>query len=267
MQRYLRYPRGRHPSKLVSTIVDQAADHGTAGEPRASRSGSAVGFDRPYDSVRVPAELPPGWQVGPVTGHSLITAERLEYQVFLNAGFCSASEHERVEEYEPWRETSEFVAVTSPGGTVEGVVRMLFGTYDDLPVGKFQRDDPYPPDPVLEYASLSVKPECRNTGVAEWLYRAVWQQVLRHGANGMVAIGEAWLMDILNDIYGLGFERLGTSAWYMGGECFPMGTGVSELIERLKRQPSFFRWASAEIDLRDLPRPDVRSAVDDLRGV
>lgn len=220
---------------------------------------------RDYDSVPVPPEITAGWSVDALSSDAVLEAESLEYEVFFNAGFCEFNPRRRVMEYEPWRDRSEYVAVRSPGGQIEGVVRMLFGKYEELPIGAFTRNMMYPEDPVLEYASLSVRSECRKTGVAEWLYRAVWQQVLRNGASGMVAIGEDWLMKILNDTYGLGFEQLGEARWYMGGECFPMGTGVAELVERLKRQPSFFRWAAAEIDLRDLPRPDVRSAVSQLR--
>jgi hypothetical protein len=59
----------------------------------------------------------------------------------------------------------------------------------------------------------------------------------------------------------LGFIQLGPSRPYMGGDCFPMGCEFSQLIRRLKRQPSFFRWAAQQIDLRDLPEPTVREAV------
>jgi hypothetical protein len=227
---------------------------------------SATGGDeRAFDTVPVPADLPPGWSVTTASGVLVARAEQLEYRIFHAAGFCDESADRRVAEFEPWRDASSFKVVLSGTGEVRGAVRTLIGNYDRLPVGKFERSSPYPGDPVLEYASLAVPITERGAGVAEALYRAVWQDALRSGVEGLVAIGEDWLLRILNGVYGFGFEQLGPSEWYMGGDCFPMGTGMRELTDRLTRQPSFFRWVSAEIDLRDLPSPATREAVRQLR--
>lgn len=229
-------------------------------------SGDGAVIDlRDFDSVVVPPEIPEGWSVTAASGSLLVDAEELEYETFLRAQYCKHSDSGRVEEYEQWRDRSEFVVVLDPDGTVQGAVRILFGPYDELPVGAFERNEAYPTDPVLEYASLSVRPECRKTGVTEWLYRAVWQQATLRGAAGMVAIGETWLMALLNDTYEFGFRQLGPERQYMGGDCFVMGTDVGSLMQRMLRQPSLFEWGSGEIDLRDIPRAEVRSAVEELR--
>lgn len=222
--------------------------------------------DREFDSVPVPPDVPVGWRTTDATPAQALEAERLEYEVFLAAGFCDPSPQHRAHEFDPWRGTSRFQVVVSPDGTVQGAVRLMVGAYAQLPVGAFERTVPVPADPVLEYASLAVSADQRRTGVAEALYRAVWQQALREGVEGIVAIGEGWLVEILNGVYNFGFRQLGPSRWYMGGDCFPMGTEISALLERLKRQPSFFRWVSSEIDLRDLPEPAVREAVRTVRS-
>ena len=242
-------------------------DNDTAARPLSEQAPfDTVPEQTPFDTVPVPPDLPPGWRVVGAGDSHVDDAERLEYEVFLAAAFCEASAESRVAEFEPWREASAFEVVLSETGEVRGAVRIIVGPYDLLPVGKFGRDRPWPDDPVLEYASLAVSTRERGAGVAEALYRAVWQQSLRLGVEGIVAIGESWLLDILNGVYDFGFQQLGPSHWYMGGDCFPMGTSIRDLIARLRNQPSFFRWVSAEIDLRDLPTPLVRDAVRDLRA-
>jgi hypothetical protein len=223
--------------------------------------------ERPFDSVARPADLPPGWRVDVAEGDQVAVAERLEYDVFVEIGYCGPSPDGRAEEFDPWRDESRFKVVLDTGGGIHGVARELYGSYDSLPVGSFPRWDDYPPDPVFEYASLAVPHSARDAGIAEALYRSVWQDALRVGASGLVAIGAEWLLAILNDTYDLGFRQLGPGRHYMGSECIPVGTSMSDLLDRLKNQPRFFRWATEEIDLRDLPVSEFRSAVAASRRV
>lgn len=222
--------------------------------------------ERSLDSVPVPAELPAGWALSTATGEQVAAAERLEYEVFVDVNFCEPSDQKRAIEFDPWREQSVFKIVLNPKREIRGVVRVLIGDYDDLPIGSFPRDRPFPPDPVLEYASLAVPETERNRGVAEALYRGVWQEALRRGTAGMVGIGADWLLGILNETYDLGFVQLGPGRFYMGSECIPVGTDFTSLLSRLKRQPSFFKWAVSELDLRDLPAADVHDAVAEVRA-
>lgn len=136
-------------------------------------------------------------------------AERLEYEVFEEIGFCRTSSLGRVEEFDEWRDRSEFRVVTDDADVIKGVVRVLLGQYDDLPIGSFPKYRDYPPDPILEYASLAVPVDVRRSGVAEALYRGVWQDAIRSGAGGIAGIGAPWLLDILNGVYNFGFERTG----------------------------------------------------------
>lgn len=230
------------------------------------RLRSRIPDDRPFDSVPVPPDLPDGWELTTAVGEQIQKAEHLEYEVFSAVGFCAPTRSGRAEEFDQWRSASSFRIVVSETGQIMGVVRVIFGEYATLPIGSFRRFRQYPPDPVLEYASLAVPDDVRRSGVAEALYRGVWQDAIRMGAGGIAGIGATWILKVLNDVYNFGFEELGEGRFYMGGDCLPIGTSVSCLIERLKKQPSFFRWVTAEVDLRDLPVPTVRSAVADVRA-
>ena len=206
-----------------------------------------------FDKAPVPPSLPAGWVTETATGARISEAEHIEYEVFRAAGFCESSPLGRVREFEPWRSDSRFKVVLEPDGVLHGTVRYLVGPYHDLPVGSFPAVAGGLADPVLEYASLAVPEHARGTGVSEALYRAVWLEAMRQGVGGVAAIGESWLMQILNDYYDLGFEQLGPSRWYMGGDCFPMGTTLPAVLSRLERQPSFRAWVFSEIDLREMP--------------
>ena len=226
--------------------------------PERDAEAASMGLP-PFDAAPVPPPLHPGYRVGRASGHHLSEAERLEYSIFVELEYCRPSSELRSMEYEPWRSESVFQVVVDDQDSVVGTVRTLFGEYDHLPVGKFERTHELPADPVLEYASLADPPGHRAQGVAEELYRAVFQDAVRLGAAGLVALGERWILDFLNGTYGLGFRQLGPSRWYMGGDCFPMGVGLSDLIRRLARsQPSFLQYLTTEIDLRDATHVDVR---------
>ncbi len=216
-------------------------------------------------AIVAPPEMPPGWTTLEAAGDQIGEAERVEYEVFVEAGFCKRSDMGRVTEFDPWRDMSEFVVVTSPDGEIRGVVRVTLGNYQELQIGSFEKDRPFP-DPVLEYASLAVPDAARRTGVASWLYREVWQYAVRCNAAGVVGVGERWLMELLNTSYPFGFEQLGPSRWYMGGECFPMGARLIDLVQRSCLHPEFFDWATGSIDLRDVPVEPIRDVLVDMRS-
>lgn len=221
-------------------------------------SGAGAPMDEvvvPFDSVGRPVDLPPGTFVGIAAGDLAEQARQLEYEVFLLQGYCEQSDGGRIHEYAPWEELSRFHVVADPDGQVVATVRTTAGRFDELPVGKFARWMDYPAGNVVEYASLVVSPRARGAGNAEALYRSVVHEAVAGGHGGIVAIGETWLLDLLNTAYDSGFRQLGPSRWYMGGECFPMGTSMVDLWRHFRaRQPTFYRWFMEgihQIDLRD----------------
>ncbi len=205
------------------------------------------------DWVGRPKDPPVGAFVGLAGGELAARARGLEYEVFAEQGYCEPSVDGRVTEYAKWEAASRFHVVVTDADELIATVRTTAGCYDDLPVGKFERWDSYPPDIVVEYASLVVPRSARGAGGAEALYRSVVHEAVAIGAGGLVAIGEQWLLDLLNGVYDFGFRQLGPSRWYMGGECFPMGTSMADLWVHLRtRQPTLYAWFLEGIDRVDL---------------
>lgn len=185
-----------------------------------------------------PQELPRGWSVRVLSPSdpAFVAAEAVEHDVFAQENFITPSPQRRVGEYEAYRGISTFHAVVAPDGSVMGCVRTLLGPWRELPVGKFAPEGWTPEEVLLEYASLAVTPDCRGVGIAEALYRSVWIEGRRSPANGLAAIVEAWLFELLRDTYGFGFSSVGQARWYMGGDCLPVVAPFGELERRLPRE-------------------------------
>ena len=105
---------------------------------------------------------------------------------------------------------------------VIGVVRTIFGPYDELPVGQFERTDHTHPDPVCELSSLTVRTDVRSTGVIEHLYRAGWLDAFRAGSTTLVALIDDWLLDVFKGTYRLPFDIIGVGQEYMGSTPVPV---------------------------------------------
>jgi GNAT superfamily N-acetyltransferase len=177
-------------------------------------------------------------------------AERIEYEVFLDAGYCEESPDGRALEYEPWRHISRYWVVLNAENDIRGVVRVIHGNYENLPVSVFERDTTFPEDPLLEMASLAVLPDERSTGVAQELYRGAFMDAVRSGMRGVVGIGELWTLKLFTDL-GLPFRQLGPSRWFMGGNCIPIGASIKEILDGLPENPNIMEWGLQEIDLRE----------------
>ncbi len=171
-----------------------------------------------------PAELLPGHRLEMVTGGDRwLQLEAFVYDIYRQIGYCDESPRHRVEELARWDERSRFHAVFDEADEAVGVVRTIFGAYDELPVGKFARTDFRDRDPVCELSSLTVRTDVRSTGVIEHLYRAGWLDALRAGSEAVVALIDEWLLDVFVDTYHLPFRVIGISEEYMGGVPVPAG--------------------------------------------
>ncbi|MGI9577001.1 MAG: hypothetical protein ACR2OH_02245 [Microthrixaceae bacterium] len=220
--------------------------------------------DRWRDRPPLP-EMPEGWRMERPVGALHRAAETVEYEVFLESGLCRESQHNRVEEFDPWRDISSFAAVVSDEDEIQGVVRLMFGRFEELQVGLFERDEPWPPDPLLEFGSLAVRREARKTWTMGWLFRYVWQEAARLGAGGPVAVTEEWTVDLVNDTFPVGLRKLGAGKEYMGGECFAVGVTLEGMLDRSNSWPDWFHWGTDTIDLREVADDTVRELVIDLR--
>lgn len=186
------------------------------------------------DPVGRPPALPDGWTVDIVTsGPMFAAAETLEYEVFRASGFAEPSDTGRTSELEAWRSTSSFHVVIDANGVPAGVVRSLVGPFDELPVAQLEGITEPPPDPVCEYATLAIRRECRQTGVAEALYPSVWKHARRTPATGLVAIVEPWLHSLLSNHYALGFSPISPPQFFMGGTVIAISAPFGVLEHRL----------------------------------
>lgn len=212
-----------------------------------------------------PAELMPGHRVVTITGGDLWTqAEAFVYDIYRQVGYCEESPRKRVEELARWEDRSRLHAVMDDDDEVIGVVRTIFGPYDTLPVGQFERTDHTQPDPVCELSSLTVRTDVRSTGVIEHLYRAGWLDAFRSESTTLVALIDDWLLDVFQGTYRLPFGVIGIGKEYMGSTPVPVAMPLDGGSYQLTadENPDFWAWTLEaiephEVDAWGLPRLDA----------
>jgi hypothetical protein len=192
-----------------------------------------------------PASLLPEHRLLTITGGDMWTrAEAFVYDIYRAIGYCDESPRARVEELARWEERSRFHAVVDGDDDVIGVVRTIFGPYDELPIGQFERTDHSAPNPVCELSSLTVRTDVRSTGVIEHLYRAGWLDAFRAGSTTLVALIDEWLLDVFHGTYRLPFSVVGIGMEYMGSTPVPVAMPLDGPAYRLtaEENPDFWRW-------------------------
>jgi len=229
--------------------------------------------------------MPSGYRSLIVTESDLAEAgRRLEYEIFVEENFFPPTESGCIEDYADYESRSVFHVITDEADEVVGVVRSVLGPYDSLPLSHYvpERWTQFPSSSACEYASLAIRPECRKHGLAEELYRSVFALAWRSQQEGLVALVDPWLHDLLNDFYGCAFEQIGPESDYFSGFLVrPIGVSLEALEAVMpKRVPEFWEWlvegieqedvvidlrssAAPVIDLRDRPGPstDLHDAV------
>jgi hypothetical protein len=192
-----------------------------------------------------PKELSPGHHVETITGGDRwMQAEAFLYDLYLQLGYCEESPRRRVEEMARWADNSRFHAVIDGNDEIVGTIRTIFGSYHELPVGKFQRTDFSHEDPVCELASLVIRPGDRSTGVIENLYRNGWLDAFRSVATSVVALIDPWLYRVFMDVYCMPFTVIGESHHYMGSDPVPVGMALEgpTYDDLARRNPGFWGW-------------------------
>jgi hypothetical protein len=193
-----------------------------------------------------PPDMLPGFTIERITGGDRwMDAEAFVYEIYLQLGYTHESSTHQVEELARFADHSNFHAVISPEGEIVGTTRAIFGGFDDLPVGKFERTDFDDEDPMCELSSIVVDPRVRSIGFIEHLYRAGWADALRHGAKAITGLGEKWLLDSFRESYGLPFVPVGIPEYYMGGDVIPMimSTKPEAAAEISRVNPDFWAWS------------------------
>lgn len=224
-------------SERVIDLTDGAlaAEAARAAEAAASRVVSGR-----------PQALLPHHQVITITGGDLwMEAEAFVYERYVSLGYAKNSSRKQVEELARWSEKSRFHAVVADDGEFIGTVRTIFGPYQELPVGQFERTNFDDPNPLCELSSLVVKQEYGGSGILDHLFREGWADAMRLGARGIVALIDTWIFDVLCDLYCMPFSQLGAQHFHMGGDVVPivMSTSQSAMAQIAHHNPEFYRWS------------------------
>jgi len=200
--------------------------------------------DTPGRSGRPPDLLPHHHLVKITGGDAWMKAEEFVYEIYLKLGYTAESSRHQVEELARFHDTSRFYAVVDEDERVIGTIRAIFGTFDELPVGKFTRVDFEDDGPMCELSSIVVDPSVRSIGIIEHLYREGWADATRSECTAITGLGEKWLLDAFRDTYGLPFVPVGQPKYYMGGDVIPMimSTSVEGVSEVCRTNPDYFDW-------------------------
>ncbi len=194
----------------------------------------------------------------PPTSDLGVRAEQFVYDVFRTSGFCAESPRRHVEETEPWRGGSMLHVITDDGddgqdvgepGAIVGVVRTIRGTFDELPVSRFDPEVPVPEGVLCEIGSLAVKSDQRGLGVANELHRAAFLAGIRDRCDGFCFLIEEWMFDFFAGVYGLPVRRLAPPSHFMGGDIVPTGMWMPEMLRVIARiRPNVYRWAVEDLE-------------------
>lgn len=198
-----------------------------------------------------PADLLSHHRLETITGGPMWeAAERFVHDTYVELGYTAPSARKQVEELAPYASMSVFHAVIDDDDRIVGTVRNIFGTYDDLPIGKFHRLDATDPDPLCELSSLVVSPSMRSTGVIEHLYRVGWLDAFRMGCHAVVAIIDDWLLEVFQETYRLPFRQIGSGQEYMGGVPVPVALSLdgTDYDDLARNNPWFWAWVLEQID-------------------
>ncbi|MGN6694518.1 MAG: hypothetical protein ACTHN0_10090, partial [Aquihabitans sp.] len=209
-----------------------------------------------------PNDLRSDHQLVTITGgDQWIQAEAFVYERYVSLGYADHSSRKRVEELARWHDNSRFHAVVQDTGEFVGTVRTIFGPYQDLPVGQFERTNFDDPNPLCELSSLVVRQDFGGSGVLDHLFRAGWADALRLGARGIVALIDTWIFDVLCDLYCMPFSQLGEPHFHMGGDVVPvvMSTSQSAMSQIAHHNPDFYRWNMEALTPDEVRRFDLNN--------
>ena len=220
-----------------------------------------VGAKRPSGR---PPDLAPGQRLVSITGGDRwMDAEAFVYERYVEIGFTHQSSRKQVEELARWADSSIFHAVVDDDDKIVGTIRSIFGTYDELPVGQFQRIDHDDQDPLCELSSVVVDPAVSSTGILEHLFRAGWASAVRARSNAIVCLIDRWLVDVFRDTYALPFVPIAIPHWHMGGNVIPltMSTARWSMAEIARNNPDYWLWNLEVLEPEEVAAYDLAGLV------
>ncbi|MFN8017335.1 MAG: hypothetical protein U0P45_04340 [Acidimicrobiales bacterium] len=218
-----------------------------------------------------PPDLAPGQRLVAITGGDRwMDAEAFVYERYVEIGFTHQSSRKQVEELARWADSSIFHAVVDDDDKIVGTIRSIFGTYDELPVGQFERIDHDDQDPLCELSSVVVDPAVSSTGILEHLFRAGWASATRARSNAIVCLIDRWLVDVFRDTYALPFVPIAIPHYHMGGNVIPltMSTARWSMAEIARNNPDYWLWNLEALEPEEIEAYDLAGLVsgDEVKG-
>lgn len=183
-------------------------------------------------------------------------AERFLYEIYRLSGFCEESPRGWVEEIDAYR-AGTTLHVAMDGDTIVGTARSMFGTYDELPIGRFRPEVVVPAGMMSEVGSLAVGPSMRGLGVVNELHRRSFQFALRAGARGLCMLMEPWSVGFFREVYGLPLIQTAPAQVYLGSETMPVLATFQDMLgTAIRIRPYVFDWILEGVE------PEVRAELD-----
>ncbi|HYI62922.1 MAG TPA: hypothetical protein VEW93_14105 [Acidimicrobiales bacterium] len=174
-----------------------------------------------------------------VTGDPLVDRATSVYrQMLAQAGVPGAEEAQPPQSRPPGR-TAFHVAIDA-SGTALGVVHTTLGALDELLMARWMDPDERLGGPICECPSIAVRPEAAGAGITELLFRSVYCFARRQGARSLATVLDPFSLTLFRDEYGILFRTLGPVTTELGFETVPVGEGLHELEDGLRRlRPEF----------------------------
>ena len=179
----------------------------------------------------------------------VMTARKLEYDVFRGLNYCPESDGGVIDEYDKYIPQSRFY-VMHEGPEAVGVLRHLSQGALGLPVftefETHRSQDLVSSPQVAEVGVVAIRQANWSESAARHLYRAAWQDAKRSGITHWAAVIEDWLLRMFRDRYHFMFEPCGPARHYMGGDCIPCIMSFEEVEWCMSRDdPALLDWFSA----------------------
>jgi hypothetical protein len=180
-----------------------------------------------------------------LTDSRVDAAERFVHDNYVAVGYIDPNDHQVVLEHEPVRARSWWVIATADDTSeVSGCIRLVPGTFDELPCSTVGPITAAPPSGLLvEWCSICVSPSVRGMGLANELHRVAAAETLAAGAVAFLCSVEPWHADVLRRHYGLPLVELGPGEEYMGGHTVPYVLPFDDGYQHLASvRPGVFWW-------------------------
>ena len=176
-------------------------------------------------------------QVHTISGlPTFAAADELEREILRAAGLTETSAQDPPRQHSP----TTFHIASRPGGPPLGVAATTIGPLAEVPLGlaliragvTVTEYQPLP-GPVCELVNLAVDHSQDSAGVSELLYRAVYRWAEAARVPSLVVGLDPWILDVMQEQYGVPFQPIGPLLDLLGRELLPVGGELAVLESKI----------------------------------